>query len=76
MQRMDRPIRIDGAAGRHHRLAEHLPAAPGVYLFRDANDAILYGGRVHLGVTGIACKLQHAARVALDGAADAEHVVG
>jgi len=25
-------------------LAEHLPEAPGVYLFRDANDAILYAG--------------------------------
>jgi DNA polymerase-3 subunit epsilon len=29
---------------RKRHLVEHLPEAPGVYLFRDANDAILYVG--------------------------------
>lgn len=36
--------RVDPARRRKRHLADHVPAAPGVYLFRAADDAVLYVG--------------------------------
>src|SRR4051794_21015448 len=36
--------RVTQAQRRKRHLAEHLPHAPGVYLFRDSNDRVLYVG--------------------------------
>lgn len=36
--------RISDAQRRKRKLAEHLPRAPGVYIFRDRNDDVLYVG--------------------------------
>ena len=36
--------RVSQAQRRKRHLAEHLPHAPGVYLFRDSNDRVLYVG--------------------------------
>lgn len=39
--------RVDPAQRKKRHLAEHLPAVPGVYLFRDARDDVLYIGTSH-----------------------------